>query len=421
MFRFVCSGLIGLVLWCASAAFGCDGQNIDDRGDRFRIDLGNAVVDIMKPGSPGLSVECNTFWHEVRVPSGALLEMIFYVASVGNLKTYMEPTELSACSGSTVIGPLTISEMSTMANDTGVRNNLTAGEMQLLFEQFLTMGGTFMSFAQDPCSSLIFTFGDFRFIEDDPLPQSIAVHKTLLGNPPFFIGQTFFYKVAVVNESQTTVSNIRVTDHVPVEMDLESTFVSPLSLDVTILDRELQVELPPIPGGETLEFIVYGHAVTSGIFDNTLSVLAPPGVTVDLSDGVATTSIAAIETRECPGIQITASDRQTCEGGQTEELSVQISGGEPPYKVAWTPPDFIVDPTATTTLASPAETGYYTVTVTDSLGCTKSTIVTVYVDSLQDVIQSFGKETFPDIFDEDGDGRVGVTDMAFQINRCWSF
>ncbi len=55
--------------------------------------------------------------------------------------------------------------------------------------------------------------------------------------------------------------------------------------------------------------------------------------------------------------------------GDSVQLYTSATGGIPPYTYLWNPPTGLVDPTDLYTIATPDTTTYYTLTITDSIGC----------------------------------------------------
>lgn len=80
-----------------------------------------------------------------------------------------------------------------------------------------------------------------------------------------------------------------------------------------------------------------------------------------------------------PGVSVAAGPPQSIVAGEAATLSATISGGTAPYAVQWSPSAGLSHSAAATTLAQPATTTTYSVTVTDSLGATASDAVTVTV------------------------------------------
>lgn len=66
--------------------------------------------------------------------------------------------------------------------------------------------------------------------------------------------------------------------------------------------------------------------------------------------------------------------------GQSSTLSVQVSGGAPPYTFAWSPAANLSDAAAASPVATPANSTTYTVTVTDTQGVTGAAQATVAVN-----------------------------------------
>lgn len=71
-------------------------------------------------------------------------------------------------------------------------------------------------------------------------------------------------------------------------------------------------------------------------------------------------------------------EQEICPGG-TAPLRAAVKGGQPPYRVAWTPGDGLADASAAATTARPDVSTTYQVTVTDARGCTATDSVRVNV------------------------------------------
>ena len=61
------------------------------------------------------------------------------------------------------------------------------------------------------------------------------------------------------------------------------------------------------------------------------------------------------------------------------QIGSVATGGAPPLKYSWLPPDGLSATNVAQPTASPTQTTYYNVTVTDSNGCQVSAQVNVYV------------------------------------------
>lgn len=94
--------------------------------------------------------------------------------------------------------------------------------------------------------------------------------------------------------------------------------------------------------------------------------LSPGSYTIQLSDNTGADTTIQIEVVNAPAI-IIDSIRQinpSCDGSTPGSISIDLSGGEPPYSIVWSP----INQYNTETVSG-LEPGSYTVTVKDSLGC----------------------------------------------------
>jgi hypothetical protein len=98
-------------------------------------------------------------------------------------------------------------------------------------------------------------------------------------------------------------------------------------------------------------------------------------ITVTGSNGAGCTTTFSVSLTESPAIVLTPTANEvTCNGELTGSVDLAVSGGIPGYTFSWTGPDGF---TASTQNISGLKTGGYSVTVTDSKGCTASTSAVV--------------------------------------------
>ena len=136
--------------------------------------------------------------------------------------------------------------------------------------------------------------------------------------------------------------------------------------------------------GEAYAYAQGGTTAYSFSWDNgtwlgaTVATLTPGVHTVVVTDSRGCTATDTIETHEPPALYIDIDTSQTvlpyCLGVNTASLSAIASGGTPGYSYEWN--DNLVQPQITTT-ATALLAGTYTITVTDSKGCTASDTRTI--------------------------------------------
>lgn len=104
----------------------------------------------------------------------------------------------------------------------------------------------------------------------------------------------------------------------------------------------------------------------------TITGLSPGTYTVVVSDSSACAISATVTINEPPALVLTTSGVDvTCNGSATGSATVTVTGGSPGYSYAWSPGG------ATAASATGLSAGTYTVTVTDSAGCTDTAQVNI--------------------------------------------
>ena len=110
----------------------------------------------------------------------------------------------------------------------------------------------------------------------------------------------------------------------------------------------------------------------NGATTQDLSQLTAGTYTVTVTDAVQQTATLSVTLTQPPQLQLPATVTDVaCFGGATGSIDLSVSGGIAPYTYVWTPNG------ETTQDLSGLAAGIYTVTVTDAIGCTASTLVTV--------------------------------------------
>ncbi|MBK8923588.1 MAG: gliding motility-associated C-terminal domain-containing protein [Saprospirales bacterium] len=92
-------------------------------------------------------------------------------------------------------------------------------------------------------------------------------------------------------------------------------------------------------------------------------------VTVTVSGGLTTTAKDTVTAPAPLSIPQATPTGATCNGGQNGSIALQTSGGTAPYSFSWAGPNGYTNTTTSTTINNLAA-GNYTVTITDSKGCT---------------------------------------------------
>jgi len=114
----------------------------------------------------------------------------------------------------------------------------------------------------------------------------------------------------------------------------------------------------------------YQYLWSEGNTTSSTSGLAVGTYTVTVSDLNSCSTVCTVTITEPPVLSCTINtccDTILCYGQLTGGLDVHVSGGSPPYAYSWN-----TVPVQTTAVASGLGAGSYTVTVTDSKGCTTS-------------------------------------------------
>ena len=112
--------------------------------------------------------------------------------------------------------------------------------------------------------------------------------------------------------------------------------------------------------------------VPSGGTGSSLTSLSAGTYTLTVTDlnGCSTTSVTSITNYGGPSVTVSTSP-VLCNGGNTGTASVSVTGGTIPYTYNWAPSG------GTSGTAAALVAGTYTVTVTDSIGCTANAIANI--------------------------------------------
>jgi len=106
----------------------------------------------------------------------------------------------------------------------------------------------------------------------------------------------------------------------------------------------------------------------------------------------ALTKASFIEVREAPLIQVTVEDASSVASADGS-ITLHISAGIPPYDILWN------DGSASSILEN-LSPGDYSVTVTDSSGCTEADTITVGINTAVGVTNDFTLKAFPNPFEK---------------------
>lgn len=116
----------------------------------------------------------------------------------------------------------------------------------------------------------------------------------------------------------------------------------------------------------------YTYLWSGGQTTQSISSLCAGSYTVTVTDNIGCTDVQAVTVVQPPVLSVSASALpETCAGANNGQATANPSGGTPPYSYSWTP---VAGNTASISNLAP---GTYTVTVTDSNGCTANATATV--------------------------------------------
>lgn len=121
-------------------------------------------------------------------------------------------------------------------------------------------------------------------------------------------------------------------------------------------------------------------------------------------------------------ISLTATaDKDTLLSGEFTKIYALV---DTTYKIQWSPVTGVEHPNAYTTMVTPKVTTTYTVTIVDSLGCSRTASITIYVISTD---CSSDAVFVPNTFTPNGDGKNDVlyarsnslTEIYFAVYNRW--
>ncbi len=158
----------------------------------------------------------------------------------------------------------------------------------------------------------------------------------------------------------------------------------------------------------------YTYLWSSGGTNATETGLAAGTYTVTITDALGCTATASVTITQPPllGTAIAGSTNVSCFGGNNGAASTFVAGGTPPYTYLWTNG-------ATTPNISGLIAGVYCVTVTDNLGCTATTCVTITQPEL--LVATITASTNVSCFTgSDGQATVTGTGGTLPYSYSWS-
>lgn len=155
---------------------------------------------------------------------------------------------------------------------------------------------------------------------------------------------------------------------------------------------------------------------STGSSNDSITGLAAGSYSCTVTDANGCTSITTVLVGSSGSVTANAGVDVTIQSGQTTQLNA--TGGN---SWNWTPTGSLSCATCQNPTASPSVTTTYILTVTDSLGCTDTDTITVYVDIV------CGELYLPTAFSPNGDGENDeycvrsncIRDMQFEIYNRW--
>lgn len=186
---------------------------------------------------------------------------------------------------------------------------------------------------------------------------------TVVGNgttytPPSTVGTTTYY--------MTENFNGCISNAVPVTVT-----VNPLPTVNAGNDQTLCASTPVVLTGSGAVSYTWNNGVTNG----QPFTQAPGSVTYTVTgtnaNGCSNTDQVTITTIDSPALSVANTQHVTCFGLANGSATVTVTGGIAPYTYNWSPSG------GTGATASGLQAGTYTVTVTDNVGCSDNTLITI--------------------------------------------
>ncbi|HET6225519.1 MAG TPA: PKD domain-containing protein, partial [Bacteroidia bacterium] len=196
------------------------------------------------------------------------------------------------------------------------------------------------------------------------------------------------------------------TDTTTVDVDFVG-FTTAINADQTVC-KGAPVQLKATGGFE------YRWVPTAGLSDPTIpDPIATPDTTTiyevhiktknalgDTCESILSTKITVMDPSKIS--LVATADKDTIVKGETTTIHALT---DPSLKIHWTPTTNVNNPTAFNTLVTPPVTTTYTVSINDSLGCSRSATVTIYVVS--DECEE-SNVFVPNTFTPNGDGQNDI-------------
>lgn len=111
-------------------------------------------------------------------------------------------------------------------------------------------------------------------------------------------------------------------------------------------------------------------------------------------------TITTVTTKSRPTLTISP-EYVVIDAGSQTTLSIQVTGGDPPYVYSWSPTNHLTGTNAETAVVSPLQTTSYTATVKDNIGCASTKTSVVEVTIKENVF-------LPNVFSPNGDNENDI-------------
>ncbi|MCB1052205.1 MAG: SprB repeat-containing protein [Acidobacteria bacterium] len=393
--------------------WGCDGP-VEDLGDRLRLHLTASVyMEIFRDNQAMVQVNCQPGFVGLDIDPNQPLTVGIYADSPSST-AFFETVFFPNCPGAN-IGPFPVNPLNSTSP---VLFDLSPIELQFLVSETTNNGLSLFAIEPDACTLKPDYLKEFVVSANTSIQAQLTVQKTCLNGSSFLLNEPIVYDIRLMLTGTDPVDNLLVTDLFDTRLDVAGS----LFAHSDIPDLMLNVSNGQLVGTATQlypgEWHIYVqiNAKQAGTIPND-AIVSADNVQIDDSQNSVSVNVGSQTTSPCLEFGVNGPNNVFYCAGRTDAISLtaQVSGGIPPYRYLWFPPEFGFQ--SDTIEFFPQTSDFYVVTVIDSQNCLAQRKIYVTVGSLIDIVPHFG-DAGESPYDFNGDQKVDTQDLVHVVNGC---